>query len=167
MYYDLRWYLPALLQVEDRTSMAFSLESRAPLLDYRVLEHAARVPSALKLRGLEMKHILRRAVGDLLPPSVLGRTDKMGMPTPVDLWFRGPLRGWLQDQLSPSRVAATGLFAPGYVERILTEHVEGRADRSIELWKLLNVITWWRLFVEGEAPGLAAARSVRGALPVG
>jgi asparagine synthase (glutamine-hydrolysing) len=167
MYYDFKWYLPALLQVEDRTSMAFSLESRAPLLDYRLLEHAALVPSSLKLRGLEMKHVLRRAVGDLLPPSVLARTDKMGMPTPVDLWFRGPLNDWVRQELAPERVAGYGLFAQGYVERVLSEHTTGRADRSIELWKLLNVLTWWRLFVDGEAPGLVEARALSGALPVG
>ena len=167
MYYDFKWYLPALLQVEDRTSMAFSLESRAPLLDYRLLEHAALVPSSLKLRGLEMKHVLRSAVGDLLPPSVLARTDKMGMPTPVDQWFRGPLNDWVRRELAPERVAGTGLFAQGYVDHMLNEHTAGRADRSIELWKLLNVLTWWRLFVEGEAPGLAEARALSGALPVG
>jgi asparagine synthase (glutamine-hydrolysing) len=146
--------------------MAFSLESRAPLLDYRVLEHAALVPSSLKMRGLEMKHVLRRAVGDLLPPAVLARTDKMGMPTPIDLWFRGPLKDWVREELSPGRVAATGLFASGYVERMLAEHTEGRADRSLELWKLLNVLTWWRLFAEGEAPGLVEVPDVRGAMPV-
>jgi asparagine synthase (glutamine-hydrolysing) len=166
LYYDFKWYLPALLQVEDHTSMAFSLESRAPLLDYRVLEHAALVPSSLKMRGLEMKHVLRRAVGDLLPPSVLARTDKMGMPTPVDLWFRGPLNAWVRDELAPERVANTGLFAPGYVERTLAEHTTGRTDRSTELWKLLNVLTWWRLFVEGEASGLTEARNARGTVPV-
>jgi asparagine synthase (glutamine-hydrolysing) len=108
MYYDFKWYLPALLQVEDRTSMAFSLESRAPLLDYRVLEHAASVPSSLKMRGLEMKHVLRSAVADLLPADILARTDKMGMPTPIDLWFRGPLKDWVREELAPARVAATG-----------------------------------------------------------
>jgi asparagine synthase (glutamine-hydrolysing) len=167
MYYDFKWYLPALLQVEDRTSMAFSLESRAPLLDYPLLEHPASVPSSLKMRGLEMKHVLRSAVADLLPADILARTDKMGMPTPIDLWFRGPLKDWVRDELSPARVAASGLFASSYVDRVVAEHTEGRADRSIELWKLLNAQAWWRLFVEGEAPGLAEARSVRGALPVG
>ena len=87
MYRDMKWYLPALLQVEDRTSMAFSLESRAPLLDYRLVEHAARVPGVLKLKNLEMKHIFREAVKDLLPPSIYKRTDKMGMPTPISRWF--------------------------------------------------------------------------------
>jgi asparagine synthase (glutamine-hydrolysing) len=167
MYYDFKWYLPALLQVEDRTSMAFSLESRAPLLDYRVLEHAASVPSSLKMRGLEMKHVLRSAVADLLPAGILARTDKMGMPTPIDLWFRGPLKDWVRDELAPARVAATGLFATSHVDRMVAEHTEGRADRNLELWKLLNAQAWWRLFVEGEAPGLADARRVRGALPVG
>jgi hypothetical protein len=72
----------------------------------------------------------------------------------------------VRSELSPTRVEATGLFAPAYVQRMLAEHAEGRADRSIDLWKMLNVLTWWRLFAEGEAPRLAEARSVRGALPV-
>ncbi len=152
MYYDLKWYLPALLQVEDRTSMAFSLESRAPLLDYRLLEHAARVPSALKMKGLEMKHILKEAVKDLLPTTIYRRTDKKGMPTPIAPWFRGELNEWVSDELSSP--TARALFAPRYIEQAIQEHMSGKRDRSIDLWKMLNVTIWWRLFIDGDAAAL-------------
>jgi asparagine synthase (glutamine-hydrolysing) len=145
-YYDLKWYLPALLQVEDRTSMAFSLESRAPLLDYRLLELSATVPSALKLKGLEMKHILKKSVKDLLPTSIYRRTDKKGMPTPIAPWFRGELSGWVESELSTP--TARTLFAPQYIERAIEEHKAGTTDRSLDLWKMLNVTTWWRVFIE-------------------
>jgi asparagine synthase (glutamine-hydrolysing) len=151
MYYDLKWYLPALLQVEDRTSMAFSLESRAPLLDYRLLELSAAVPSALKLKGLDMKHILKQAVKDLLPPSVYHRTDKKGMPTPIAPWFRGELSGWVADELSST--AASSLFAAPYMRQAVVEHTSGKVDRSFDLWKMLSVTAWWRLFIDGSRTG--------------
>ena len=145
MYTDLKWYLPALLQVEDRTSMAFSLESRAPLLDYRLIEHAASVPSALKMRGLTMKRVLREAVRDLLPPPIYARRDKMGMPTPTAQWFRGELYPWIEQCLSEK---PSGLLSPTYARQALREHKSGARDRSNDLWKMLNVESWWRVFVE-------------------
>ena len=158
MYVDMKWYLPALLHVEDRTSMAFSLESRAPLLDYRLVEHAATVPGALKLKNLEMKHVFREAVRDLLPPVVYNRTDKKGMPTPISIWFRGSLAGWVRSELQSSGVTSSGLLAPDYVQAALDEHISGRRDRSLDLSKLLNVATWWKLFIE---PGASGAQSPR------
>jgi asparagine synthase (glutamine-hydrolysing) len=145
--YDLRHYLPGLLHVEDRTSMAWGLESRVPLLDYRLVELAQRIPAPLKLRGLETKRILRRAIGDLLPPAVAARRDKKGFPTPIDHWFAGPLTGWLETQLLGPEAQARGLFDPAYVRQALAAHRAG-ADRSRDLWMLLNTHQWWRLFVE-------------------
>ncbi len=147
MRYDLKWYLPALLQVEDRTSMAFSLESRAPLLDYRLLEHAASVPSSLRIKGLQMKHILREAVADLLPKPIYLRADKMGMPTPMGPWFRDPLASWLRATLTSPETLSTGILSPQYINQALDEHLAGRKDRSLDLWKLLNVQSWWRTFI--------------------
>jgi len=144
-YYDLKWYLPALLQVEDRTSMAFSLESRAPLLDYRIIEHAATVPSALRMKGLTTKYILREAVRDLIPPVIYNRTDKMGMPTPIAPWFRGVLDPWIEERLLSE--PRSGLTSRRYAEQALKEHRSGQADRSLDLWKILNVETWWRTFI--------------------
>ncbi len=146
MYWDMKWYLPALLHVEDRTSMAFSLESRAPLLDYRLIEHAASVPGVLRLKDLQLKHILRQAVEDLLPPAVYRRTDKMGMPTPISVWFRGSLAGWLRDQLLAPESLDSGLLSHGYVKQAVDEHLCGRRDRGLDLWKALNVVLWWRVF---------------------
>ena len=156
MYYDLKWYLPALLQVEDRTSMAFGLESRAPLLDYRLLEHSAMVPSALRMKGLQMKHILRDAVKDLLPTDIYRRTDKKGMPTPIAPWFRGELSGWVRQSLTSPQTVSTGLFSEPYVRQTLEEHLSGTRDTSLELWKLLNVSTWWHTYIDTHLPTLDA-----------
>lgn len=146
-YWDTAWYLPSLLQVEDRTSMAFSLESRAPLLDYRIIEHAATVPSALKMKGLTTKHILREAVRDLLPTSIYRRTDKMGMPTPIAPWFRGALAPWINSQLLQETSKLSGLISTTYIQHAISEHRTGKRDRSIDIWKALNVEAWWRVFI--------------------
>src|SRR4029453_8466703 len=95
--FDLAASLPALLQVEDRVSMAVSLESRVPLLDYRIVELAATIPPALKLAGGEMKNILRRTCEGLLPGSIVARRDKMGFPVPLQQWARGPARQFFAD----------------------------------------------------------------------
>jgi len=145
---DMKWYLPSLLHVEDRTSMAFSLESRAPLLDYRLIEHAATVPSALKMKGLTTKYVLREAVRDLLPPAIYRRTDKMGMPTPVAPWFRGELSSWVRSQLLSEE--CSGLLSLRYVEQAVAEHTSGKRDRSNDIWKALNVEAWWRVFMRGQ-----------------
>ncbi len=151
MYYDLKWYLPALLQVEDRMSMAFSLESRAPLLDYRLIGLSAKVPALLKMKDLDMKHILKLAVKDLLPPPVYRRVDKMGMPTPIDIWFRGTLAAWIREELTSRDVRELGLLDPDYVEEALREHQSGARDRSLDLWKMLNLVVWWRLYISKTA----------------
>jgi asparagine synthase (glutamine-hydrolysing) len=134
--------------------MAWGLESRVPLLDYRLVELAMRIPAPLKLRGLETKRILRRAVGDLLPPAVAGRRDKKGFPTPIDRWFAGPLGSWVADQLLGPAAQARGLFDPAYARAALAAHQSGSADRSRDLWMLLNTQIWWRLFVEGDTESL-------------
>lgn len=149
---DLKNYLPALLQVEDRTSMAFSLESRAPLLDYRLLEHAASIPSALRMKNLQMKHILREAVADLLPRSVYRRTDKKGMPTPVAPWFRRELAPWLRTTLLSPQAQATGIFSEHYIQTILQQHLANQKDNSTEIWKLLNVLSWNQTYIANPQP---------------
>ena len=154
--YDLRHYLPGLLHVEDRTSMAWGLESRVPLLDVRLVEAAMRIPAALKMAGGEPKHILRRAVADLLPPSVAARRDKKGFPTPIAPWFAGPLHAWLTTQIASPAAHARALFAAPYVETLLAAHRAGQADHSRPLWMILNTHLWWSLFVEGGAATLPA-----------
>ena len=102
-HFDFKCLLPALLHVEDRMSMAHGLESRVPLLDHPLVEFAATVPADIKFKGGQMKHLLKRASGDLLPPRSWS-ADKMGFPVPLKEWFEGPLSDWVRDLFS-SRAA--------------------------------------------------------------
>ena len=76
----------------------------------------------------------------------------MGMPTPISIWFRGNLAGWVAEQLRSETLRRSELFAPGYVESALAEHASGHRDRNLDLWKLLSVGSWWRIFIEGNTP---------------
>jgi asparagine synthase (glutamine-hydrolysing) len=88
--FDVKNFLVGLLQVEDRTSMAWSLESRVPLLDHRLVEFAARLPVFLKTPGRRAKPLLCEAVRPFVPAEIVDRTDKQGFPTPLAAWLRNP-----------------------------------------------------------------------------
>ncbi len=140
---DRELVLPALLHVEDRTSMAWSLESRVPLLDRRVLAFVDRLPDAVLLGDGELKGLLRRAAAADLPVAAGARRDKMGFPVPLAAWARGPLRSFFEDLLLDRTARARGLFEPAAVERVLAgESVEAR-----HLWALVNVELWMRTFL--------------------
>jgi asparagine synthase (glutamine-hydrolysing) len=143
-HFDLVTGLPALLQVEDRVSMAASLESRVPLLDYRICDLVTSMPPAMKFRGGEMKYILKRAVKPTLPAKILKRKDKMGFPVPLHIWARGRARGFFQDVLLSQRARERGLFDPKAVEQLLNnEAAFGR-----RLWGLVNLELWYRQFID-------------------
>src|SRR5687768_6139022 len=119
---DTQLYLAEdILTKVDRASMAVSLEVRAPFLDPRVAEYAASLPSSYKLRGRTTKYILKRAVKDYLPPSVIRRRKK-GFGVPVAEWLKENLRPLARDLLSPDRVRRAGVFNPDYVSRLQDEH---------------------------------------------
>lgn len=144
LYYDLMTGLPSLLQVEDRVSMAVSLESRVPLLDPRIVDLIARVPPTIKFRGGEMKYLFKRAIRGLLPASVLDRRDKMGFPVPLQQWARGRAREFFHDVLLSQRARERGLFDPAAVERI----IEQESTFSRVLWGLLQIELWHREFID-------------------
>lgn len=144
--FDLKTLLPALLQVEDRTSMSVSLESRVPLLDHRIADLVTRMPPTLRFKGGDTKRIFREAVKDLLPESIFNRRDKMGFPVPLNEWLRGPLRDFVTDTLLSSRAVSRGLYKTKGVEKLLqTEGCFGR-----QLWGLLSLELWFRAFVDKE-----------------
>src|SRR5438270_7229950 len=91
-HFDFKTLLPALLQVEDRVSMAHGIESRVPFLDHEVVEFAATVPSNVKFKDGKMKHLLHNAMGFSLPGSILNRKDKMGFPVPLNDWLKSDVR---------------------------------------------------------------------------
>jgi asparagine synthase (glutamine-hydrolysing) len=146
----------------DRASMAYSLEVRAPFLDIDLVEFLCRVPSRLKLRGFDTKHLLKRAMRDVLPPGIASRSKK-GFGIPVAEWFKGELRDALQDELSPERIRRQGLFESTEVQRLLSEHLSGRRDHRKALWTLFVFQLWHRRWLEGRAEPVARTRRVASA----
>ena len=145
---DIKTYLADDILVKvDRMSMAHSLEARTPFLDYRVVEFAAALPSALRLRGFTTKYLLRRAVAGKLPPAVL-RRGKQGFSIPMKNWLRTELRPLMEEVLSPVRLRAAGLFNPAYVEKLKTEHLAGAANHAHRLWALMIFEVWRALYLQ-------------------
>ena len=131
----------------DRASMACSLEVRAPFLDVDLAEFLGRVPSRLKLRRLETKHLLKRAMAGRLPDGIATRTKK-GFGIPVAEWLKHELRDAVTDALSPARLTQQGLFRPQEVERLLREHLSGRRDNRKQLWTLFCFQLWYEAYVK-------------------
>jgi asparagine synthase (glutamine-hydrolysing) len=145
---DVNTYLPDDLLVKvDIATMANSLEGRSPLLDHTLMEFCASLPSHLKLRGRVKKYIFKRAVRDLLPREIIDR-PKMGFGVPLDHWFRRELRDMAYDLLTGPRARARGYFRPQTVERLLGEHVHGARRWHYQLWNLLMLELWHRMFID-------------------
>ena len=109
-HFDFKTLLPALLQVEDRVSMAHGLESRVPFLDHRIVELAATIPADIKFENGNMKHVLRTAMRSKLPERIFNRQDKMGFPVPLHEWLTspGPVRDFVRDVFSSQRRSYSG-----------------------------------------------------------
>lgn len=145
-HFDLKTLLPALLHVEDRTSMSVSLESRVPLLDHRIAELVTRMPPTTRFKGGDTKRAFREAVKHLVPEVIFNRKDKMGFPVPLAEWFKGDLRSFICDVLLSDRARQRGIYRMEGVEKLL--HKEQKFGR--QLWGLLCLELWFRAFVDGE-----------------
>jgi asparagine synthase (glutamine-hydrolysing) len=145
---DLRLWLPDdLLMKMDKMSMAASVEARVPLLDHPLIEWAAHLPDRFKVQGLTGKVLLKRLARTLVPPEVVDRR-KVGFTVPLSPWFRGALRPLLQDTLLSPTCLGRGYYDAGVLSGYVADHVEGRRDRSRELWTLLTLELWHRAFVD-------------------
>ncbi len=146
---DLGGYLvDDLLVKTDRSSMAWSLETRVPFLDTVVANFAFSLPTRHKVRWLDKKRLLRRAVEPLLPRRVVhGR--KRGFSIPAAAWLRGELEPFARETLSAETVRRQGYLRPEAVTRVLNDHVAGREDLSRQLWGLLAFTLWYERHVEG------------------
>jgi asparagine synthase (glutamine-hydrolysing) len=157
MYVDVKTYLvDDIMTKVDKMSMAVSLEAREPLLDHRLLEFAATVPSSLKLRDGTSKYLLRRLLRRRVPQSILERR-KRGFEAPIGEWLRKALAPLVSDVLLDGRLAARGLFRPREVERVWLDHRNGRSDHRHRLWQLLMLELWFREFIDRAAPQQTAA----------
>jgi asparagine synthase (glutamine-hydrolysing) len=136
-YADLKIWLPGdILTKVDRTSMAVSLEAREPLLDHRLVEFAARLPSRLRLKGGSGKYLMKKALGRYLPDDILHRR-KQGFVTPISAWFRGPLAAEAEGLARSPALRELGWFDEAAIARAAAQHRAGRADHGRLLWQLL------------------------------
>jgi asparagine synthase (glutamine-hydrolysing) len=144
LYFDLRYGLPGLLQQEDRMSMAWSIESRVPLLDYRIVEFSGKIPSWMKVRRGVLKSVLRESARGVVPNVILDRKDKKGFPTPSKKWFAGELAAYIKDTLVAKNLLSSDIVDPDAVGMMVEEHTNGSADHGDTLWKVLNMELWMR-----------------------
>ncbi|MEZ5595321.1 MAG: asparagine synthase C-terminal domain-containing protein [Pseudomonadales bacterium] len=150
-YFDLKGSLPALLHVEDRTSMAASIESRGPLLDHRIVEFMASIPPNVKFAGGRMKHLFKEAVRNTVPGPIFDRKDKMGFPTPLNQWTKGVAKDFVRDILLSQRVRERGIYNLDALDSAINSEKEfGRV-----VWGLLCLELWHRTFIDGDHPAYA------------
>ena len=158
-------YLPEYqLCYMDRMSMAHGLEVRSPLCDYRLVEFATRLPAQYRLKGSESKHILKSVSGQWLPQNIIHR-KKVGFDSPIGQWFKDELKDFLTSFLSQEQVRRSGLLNPEAVQRMIGDHVSGVKDYSLQLWSVIALEAWYRMYIEEDvlATGDLSLENLRGA----
>lgn len=147
LYADVSSYLPGDLLVKvDRMTMAHGLEGRSPLLDHQLMEFAAAIPTRLKIRHGQLKLLLKQVGSAWLPPEILSR-PKQGFGVPISRWFRHDLREMSADTLLRAQIVADGLFDGSAIRQLWQDHDTGKRDYGAQLWALLNLELWYRMFI--------------------
>jgi asparagine synthase (glutamine-hydrolysing) len=141
--------LPSLLRYEDRNSMAFSIETRLPFLDYRLVEFALSLPDEQRLDGDVTKVILRRALADRVPASILARRDKMGFETPTDPWLRGRFSAEVKRRLLTDGPLHAWV-KPDVMRAELERYLAGQRDVGLQVWRWLSLDAWARRYLSGD-----------------
>ncbi len=137
-----------LLMVNDRMTMAHSLEGRSPYVDHQLVEFVATLPASLKLKGRRLKHILREVARPYLPETLIDRR-KQGFSFPLAYWFRSELRQPTRQIFAESQMVEAGYFREDAMQAMLDEHAAGKIDHNYRLWLLLNMELWHRQFIGG------------------
>ncbi len=148
LYLDTKIWLPDnLLMKGDKMTMAASLEARIPLLDYKLIEYAASIPSNVKIKGFKAKYLLKRAYADFLPEPILTR-KKMGFNVPIGQWFQEGQRNLMLRLLLSERARSRGFLNNDCVANILREHLTGKTNYSNQLFILASLELWFRVFID-------------------
>jgi asparagine synthase (glutamine-hydrolysing) len=149
LYIDTKTWLPDELLIKaDKMTMANSVELRVPLLDHRVLEFAASLPPSFKLKGFSLKYILKKVLSQKIPKEICDR-KKTGFPVPYESWLRNDLKDVIWGVLTDRRTINRGYFRRGEIEGLLRANSNG-ANYSKEIFSLLNLELWQRIFLEHE-----------------
>jgi asparagine synthase (glutamine-hydrolysing) len=159
LYVDMMHLLPGNNLVKpDRMSMAVGLETRAPFLDYRMMEFAFRIPGRLKLQNGETKYIYKKAVAPLIGQNLAYRKKQM-FTVPVGEWFKTTLAGYCQEMLLSVRTGRRGLFEASEIERMLKLHRTSVQDFTREIRALIAVELWNRVFVDADVKPAALPKA--------
>ena len=143
-HFDMLGSLPGLLQVEDRVSMAVSIESRVPLLDKRIVDLIAGMPAGMKFKGGEMKYLLKKTIKNIMPPEIMNRKDKMGFPVPLHIWSKNKAKGFIMDTLLSRKAKERNMINTDYVEKL----INAEQPFSRGLWGLLSLELWYNQFID-------------------
>jgi len=138
--------LPSLLRFEDRNSMAFSIESRLPFLDYRLVEFCFSLPPEQKIRNGIGKIVLRNALKKILPQAVGERIKKIGFSTPENVWFRNGCRMQIEEIINSRSFRERGYFDAGAVVKHFEQFVNYEPVNPRPIWKYINLELWLRQF---------------------
>jgi asparagine synthase (glutamine-hydrolysing) len=148
MYLDQKIILPdAYLEKVDKMSMAFGLETRAPILDHEFVEFANSIPSKYKIKGMTTKYIFREAMKDILPASIL-KKKKHGFAVPTNAWFKGKLKDYLFEVIFDNKTKSRGYFNYDYIEKLYKLYQNGNQPLDSQFWLLLNFELWQRQFID-------------------
>jgi asparagine synthase (glutamine-hydrolysing) len=160
MYVDAVTYLPDdILAKIDRAAMGVSLETRIPLLDYRLVEFAWSLPISMKIRAGKGKWLLRQILYRYVPANIVER-PKMGFAIPMHSWLRGPLRDWAESLLAESRLNSEGFFATRIVREKWERFLAGQDDHQFQLWDILMFQGWMREQQQPTASALQVTESM-------
>lgn len=175
LYFEIKTFLPGLLLVGDKLSMAHGLEERFPFLDNELVNFAQKIPVRHKLGNLEMmmkidenefrvkrklytehddgKNVLRRAMRDILPEKIINR-KKQGFSAPDESWYRGENAAYMKKLLLNKKTVSSEFINPKYTEFIIDEHINKKINHRLLLWSLMNFEWWCRIFLNGENPNV-------------
>jgi asparagine synthase (glutamine-hydrolysing) len=144
--FDQTFFLPSLLHVEDRMCMAHSIESRVPFLDPTLIRLVRAIPDGLFPRTTLGKELLRAAMVEVVPDSVL-RRNKQPFRVPESSWYSGELHPWLTRKLLSADSALLELFNRGWLEQLVASHRQKRVNRKSLLWGLVCLEEWFNVFL--------------------
>jgi len=172
LYFEIKTFLPGLLLVGDKLSMANGLEERFPFLDNDLVNFSQKIPIRHKLANLEInkrldenvfgvkkkvyqefddgKNVLRKAMMDIIPESIVNR-KKQGFSAPDESWYRGENADYIKKLLLNKKTVSSQFINPEYIEKIVDEHINKRINHRLLIWSFMNFEWWCKLFLNGEA----------------